>query len=72
MFMKTNFTQIANKNVMVDLLLLANLLWGACYAIAFAMSPSWGDFISTYHTCMWFFILDLVREQHSRALSPIP
>lgn len=47
-----------------ELLLAANLMWGAAYLIAFSLGPAFGDLVSTYHTAIWFFILDCVFGVH--------
>ena len=51
-------------NMITELLLTANVLWGSAYLIAFSLGPAFGDLVSTYHTAVWFFILDLVYGVH--------
>lgn len=52
------------RGVMVELLLAANALFGCAYVIAFALSPSYGDALSSYHATVFFFVLDLIYAVH--------
>jgi len=64
MFKQNKDDENKSKNMITELLLSANVLWGAAYLIAFSLGPAFGDLVSTYHTAVWFFILDLVYGVH--------
>lgn len=64
MIKKEKNTETKDDNMWIHLLLSANVLWGSAYLIAFCLGPAFGDLLSTYHTAVWFFVLDLVFGVH--------
>ena len=56
--------EFGRDNIITEVLLAANVLWSAAYVCAFALGPAFGDLVSSYHTAVWFFVLDIVYAIH--------